>query len=80
LAGLRKLNNSDPSVDVIVEGSGDIILNTCGQVHLEKIIVDLENIYCKVPIKTSEPIITFRETITWSTLKEIKNEKVLKEA
>jgi ribosome assembly protein 1 len=34
LDGLKKMNRSDPSVDVYVEGSGDIILNTCGQVHL----------------------------------------------
>ena len=53
LDGLKKLNRSDPSVDVWAEGNGDIILNTCGQVHLEKCVVDLETIYCKVPIKTS---------------------------
>ena len=41
LEGLKKLNRSDPSVDVYVEGTGDIILNTCGQVHLEKCVVDL---------------------------------------
>jgi len=41
LEGLKKLNRSDPSVDVYTEGTGDIILNTCGQVHLEKCIVDL---------------------------------------
>jgi ribosome assembly protein 1 len=79
LEGLKKLNRSDPSVDVYVEGTGDIILNTCGQVHLEKCIVDLETIYCKVPIKTSDPIITFRETITWQTLVETKNQKYLQE-
>jgi translation elongation factor EF-G len=79
LEGLKKLNRSDPSVDVYVEGTGDIILNTCGQVHLEKCVTDLENIYCKVPIKTSEPIITFRETITWFTLKETKNQKYLQD-
>ena len=60
LSGLKKLNRSDPSVDVYAEENGDLILNTCGQVHLEKCIVDLETIYCKVPVKTSEPIITFR--------------------
>jgi ribosome assembly protein 1 len=41
LDGLKKLNRSDPSVDVYVESTGDIILNTCGQVHLEKCVVDL---------------------------------------
>ncbi len=32
-----------------------------------------------MPIKTSEPIITFRETITWFTLKETKNQKYLQD-
>ena len=41
LEGLKRLNRSDPSVDVYAEGTGDIILNTCGQVHLEKCVVDL---------------------------------------
>lgn len=40
--GLRKINRSDPSVDVYIEPTGDIILNTCGEVHLEKCVVDLE--------------------------------------
>lgn len=41
--------------------------------------MDLETIYCKVPIKTSDPIITFRETITWQNHSEIKNQKYLQE-
>jgi ribosome assembly protein 1 len=41
MEGLRRLNKSDPSVDIYVESTGDIIMNTCGQVHLEKCIVDL---------------------------------------
>ena len=34
LEGLKKLNKSDPSVDVYVEQKGDIVLSTCGEVHL----------------------------------------------
>jgi translation elongation factor EF-G len=34
MEGLKKLNKSDPSVDVYIESTGDIILNTCGEVHL----------------------------------------------
>ena len=34
LEGLKKLNKSDPSVDVYVEHNGDIVLSTCGEVHL----------------------------------------------
>ena len=32
-----------------------------------------------MPIKISDPIITFRETITWVTLKETKNQKYLQD-
>lgn len=60
LEGLKKLNKSDPSVDVFIEQSGDIVLSTCGEVHLEKCMTDLQEIYCKVPIKASEPIVNFR--------------------
>lgn len=60
LEGLKKLNRSDPSIDIYTEANGDIILNTCGQVHLEKCVTDLQNIYCKIPISTSDPIISFR--------------------
>lgn len=30
IEGLKKLNKSDPSVEVITESNGDIILSTCG--------------------------------------------------
>ena len=79
LDGLKKLNKSDPSVEVYISTTGDLILNTSGEVHLEKCIVDLEKIYCKIPIKTSDPIISFRETIIWTKLDENKNEKYIME-
>ena len=41
--------------------------------------MDLEKIYCKIPIKTSDPIISFRETIIWTKLDENKNEKYIEE-
>lgn len=64
--GLKKLNKSDPSVEVYIEKNGNIVLSTCGEVHLEKCMVDLQEIYCRVPLKTSEPIVDFRETIVWA--------------
>jgi hypothetical protein len=39
----------------------------------------LEKIFCKIPIKTSDPIISFRETIIWTKLDENKNEKYIEE-
>lgn len=77
--GLKKLNKSDPSIEVSIAKNGDIILSTCGEVHLERCITDLENIFALVPIKRSDPIINFRETIMWSNLLEGNNEKLIEE-
>ena len=77
--GLKKLNKSDPSVEVYVERSGDIILSTCGEVHLERCVLDLENIFAKVAIKYSEPIINFRETIVWCNPVEKNNKAIIQE-
>ena len=57
VAGLKILNKSDPSVDVYTEANGDIILSTCGQVHLERGITDLEKHMCRIKIKQSDPIV-----------------------
>jgi ribosome assembly protein 1 len=48
-------------------------------VHLEKCLVDLEEIYCKIPIKASEPIINFRETVVWYNPLENKNSRYIEE-
>lgn len=50
IEGLKKLNKSDPSVEVFTESNGDIILSTCGQVHKERCINDLEGTMAKVKI------------------------------
>jgi translation elongation factor EF-G len=34
IEGLKKLNKSDPSVEIYSHENGDIILGTCGEVHL----------------------------------------------
>jgi len=40
--GLKKLNKSDPSLEVYAQENGDVILATCGEVHLERCVRDLE--------------------------------------
>ena len=62
--GLIKLNKSDPSVQFFVNKKGEFILSTCGEVHLERCIKDLNDDFCPgVELTVSEPIIEFRETI-----------------
>mmetsp|Transcript_2734 Transcript_2734/g.4662 ORF Transcript_2734/g.4662 Transcript_2734/m.4662 type:complete len:439 (+) Transcript_2734:1501-2817(+) len=62
--GLLKLNKSDPSVSFSINARGEYILSTCGQVHLERCIKDLNDDFCPgLPIQVSQPIIPFKETI-----------------
>ena len=76
--GLLKLNKSDPSVQFFVNGKGEYILSTCGEVHLERCIKDLNDDFCPgVEFAVSAPIIEFRETIVYKRLsnKAFKNKQ-----
>ena len=43
--GLIKLNRSDPSVQFFIN-KGQYILSTCGEIHLERCIKDLNDEFC----------------------------------
>ena len=46
-----------------MQDSGEYVLVTAGEVHLERCIDDLQERYAKIPISVSPPIVPFRETI-----------------
>ena len=47
-----------------MNSKGEYILSTCGEVHLERCVVDLKDDFCPgVQFTVSAPIIEFRETI-----------------
>lgn len=73
IQGLKRLNKSDPSVEVYTQSNGDIILATCGQVHLERCITDLETTMALVKVLVSEPIVSYRETVSFGKLKQLNN-------
>lgn len=76
--GLTKLNKSDPSVNFFINQKGEYILSTSGEIHLQRCIKDLKDDFCPgIDIKTSDPIIPFRETIINKRLtnRVIKNKK-----
>ena len=73
IQGLKRLNKSDPSVEVYTQANGDIILATCGQVHLERCITDLETMMALVKVQVSEPIVSYRETVSFGKLKQLNN-------
>ena len=61
---LRMLNQSDPCVDVKIQETGEHVIITTGEVHLERCIVDLVNFLGEdIEFNISDPIVPFRETI-----------------
>jgi len=61
--GLKRLAKSDPCVQCITEESGEHIVAGAGELHLEICLKDLEE-FCGVPLNTSDPVVSYRETIT----------------
>jgi len=62
--GLNKLAKSDPLVLVIHEDNGQHIIAGCGELHVEICLNDLQNEYANCEIKQSDPIVTYKETVT----------------
>lgn len=62
--GLTKLNKSDPSVSFFINKRGEYILSTCGEIHLQRCIKDLNDDFCPgIKLVVSDPIIPFKEAI-----------------
>merc|ERR1719239_161622 len=62
--GLKRLAKSDPMVQIISEESGEHIIAGAGELHLEICLKDLEEDHACIPIKKSEPVVSYRETVT----------------
>lgn len=60
--GLKLLNQADPCVETYVEDSGEHILCTAGELHLERCLKDLRERFAGIEITSSEPAIPYRET------------------
>ncbi|XP_022168960.1 translation elongation factor 2 [Myzus persicae] len=61
--GLKRLAKSDPMVQCIIEESGEHIVAGAGELHLEICLKDLEEDHACIPIKKSDPVVTYRETV-----------------
>lgn len=61
--GLKRLSKSDPCVQCFTEESGEHIVAGAGELHLEICLKDLEEDHAGVPLKTSDPVVSFRETV-----------------
>ncbi|XP_053956195.1 elongation factor-like GTPase 1 [Anastrepha ludens] len=78
--GLKLLNQADACVQVSVAPTGEHVITTLGEVHVEKCVRDLEESYAKIKVNVSEPIVSFRETIVPEATVDMVNEVIVKSA
>ena len=50
-AGLKLLNQADPGVETYVQESGEHVIVASGEMHLERCLKDLREIFAKVRIR-----------------------------
>ncbi|XP_015759296.1 PREDICTED: elongation factor 2-like [Acropora digitifera] len=62
--GLKRLAKSDPMVQCSIEESGEHIVAGAGELHLEICLKDLEEDHACIPLKKSDPVVSYRETVT----------------
>merc|ERR1711893_501059 len=62
--GLKRLSKSDPMVQIFSEESGEHIIAGAGELHLEICLKDLEEDHACVPIVKSDPVVSYRETVS----------------
>jgi len=62
--GLKRLSKSDPMVQILIEESGEHIIAGAGELHLEICLKDLEEDHAGIPLKKSDPVVSYRETVS----------------
>merc|ERR1711964_899495 len=62
--GLKRLAKSDPMVQCMIEESGEHIIAGAGELHLEICLKDLEEDHAQIPLKQSDPVVSYRETVS----------------
>ena len=63
MEGLKKLNQSDASVDIYIQDSGEHVISAAGEMHLERCLTDLKELFAPIELLVSPPIVSFKETI-----------------
>jgi elongation factor 2 len=61
--GLKRLSKSDPCVLTYINESGEHIVAGAGELHLEICLKDLEEDHAGVPLRVSDPVVQYRETV-----------------
>jgi ribosome assembly protein 1 len=63
IKGLKMLVESDPCAEYEVLQSGEHVILTAGELHLERCLKDLRERFAKCEIQVGEPIVPYRESI-----------------
>jgi len=61
--GLQLLNQADPSVETRIQESGELVVVASGEMHLERCLKDLRELFAKIDIHVSPPLVQFKETL-----------------
>jgi elongation factor 2 len=61
--GLKRLSKSDPCVLTYTSESGEHIVAGAGELHLEICLKDLEEDHAGVPLRISDPVVSYRESV-----------------
>jgi len=62
--GLKRLSKSDPCVLTYISESGEHVVAGAGELHLEICLKDLEEDHAGVPLRISDPVVQYRETVS----------------
>ncbi|MCJ1272140.1 Cytoplasmic GTPase/eEF2-like protein (ribosomal biogenesis) [Lobaria immixta] len=63
IQGMKLLEQSDPCAQYEVLESGEHVISTAGELHLERCLKDLRERFARCDIQAGEPIVPYRETI-----------------
>ena len=75
--GMKLLYQADPCVEVLIQGSGEHILVSAGEVHLERCVSDLRERFCPgIEFTVSKPIVPLRETIVVPPTVDMRQEAI----
>lgn len=61
--GLKRLSKSDPCVLTSINESGEHVVAGAGELHLEICLKDLEEDHAGIPLRISDPVVQYRESV-----------------
>lgn len=61
--GLKRLSKSDPCVLTYITETGEHVVAGAGELHLEICLKDLEEDHAGIPLRISDPVVQYRESV-----------------